>query len=186
MSHVSEIDYNFGAIAVGKRFPIELNKDGAAMHFSSSGITLIVGLSRPTLNEREALSGKNTTRAGIAVCGRTGFLVFDFGGCMDFDCPFDLGLEKHENIPLPETVTSNSRYLLTIVGVDVTDNRVFHIRIASLSPRVSRHIFEIIRRQMAEPISFQENEQLVDAAYSRYPSAKSMRNIALAFDKLGA
>ncbi len=172
-------------LAVGEISPYKMNTEGAALHMNRNGLTVVISMVRPTALEVDAIRGEVSGRAGVVITGRLGFLVFDLGNGVKFECPFDAGVENPVNVPVHEDLTPESRYTLLIVGMDPTDRRIFALRFATVSPRATQLISKTLRRQMVEPVTTPQNIADIQQAYQRYPSVLDMIRVAAVFDKIG-
>ena len=117
----------FSCFTVGETAPYKMTTEGAALHISPQGLTVVLSMPSPTALEIDAIRGKVSGRAGVMVTGRLGFLVFDLGNGVKFECPFDAGVEDPNNVPVLENLTPESRLGLLIVASDPyrpTDYRV--------------------------------------------------------------
>lgn len=170
---------------VGETAPCKMTTEGAALHVSPQGLTVVLSMPSPTALEIDAIRGKVPGRAGVMVTGRLGFLVFDLGNGVKFECPFDAGVEDPENVPVLENLTPESRLGLLIVASDPTDQRIVALRFTTLSPRATQLISQTFRKQMAKPVTRQQNIADVQSAYQRYPSVLDMIRAATVFDKIG-
>jgi hypothetical protein len=175
----------FCSLAVGEISPFGISTEGAALHMNRNGLTVELSTVLPTAQEVEAIRGKVPGRAGVVVTGRLGFLVFNLGNGVKFECPFDAGIEDPANVPVLESLTPESRYGVLFVATDPTDRRIFGLRYATLSPRVTQLISQTLRKQIAEPVTTQRYIADVQRAYKRYPSVLDMISAATAFDKIG-
>ena len=175
----------FSCFTVGETSPYKMPAEGAALHISPQGLTVVLSMSGPTALEIDAIRGKVPGRAGVVVTGRLGFLVFDLGNGVKFECPFDAGVENPDNVPVLERLTPESRLGLLIVASDPTDHRIFALRFCTLSPTATQLISQTFRKQMAEPVTRQQNIADVQSAYKRYPSVLDMIRAAAVFDTIG-
>lgn len=173
------------SLAVGDISPFAISIEGAALRMNPHGLTVELSTVRPTVQEVEAIRGRVPGRAGVVVTGRLGFLVFNLGNGVKFECPFDAGIEDPDNVPMLESLTPESRYGVLIVATDPTDRRIFALRYATLSPRVTQLLSQTLRKQIAEPVTRQRYIADVQKAYERYPSVLDMISAATAFDKIG-
>jgi len=172
------------ALAIGQRCPLDL-PEGGVIQLSSGGLTLFINIPDPDDFEKKAFKSGHPLRVGLATVGRTGFLLANFGDGFMTDLPFDAGLELPENRPQFEELTAQSRIQLLIVGVDGRTNRVFGLRLITLSPRVTAEVVKVLARQALVPVARNEHLAMVDQVYARYPNTKDLMRIALAMDKAG-
>jgi len=171
---------------LGEKLPIELpDSEGGRIIFLGGTPLFVVGLLKPTKKEIHVMCDSKLT-IGVAEYERLGVLLLEYEGGITFEPTFDVGLEASENLPNFTFSSDEDRILISIIGYDLEDDRVFSIRYCSLSPHVSRCFASIFERQSREIISREENYLRVNRLYSRIPTFTKMKEMALAMEKVGS
>lgn len=160
--------------------PIVATTQGAFVHFSASGVTVVFSIFRPATEERKALSAGG--KVGITKKGPVAFLTFDFGGILSYDCSFHAGLEAEKNIP---NLSGMMRVPLTLVGFNLMTQNVFEERTVTLPKNVSRQFISLVEGQRRAPITQFEHMLNVRSVYERFPNVKSLQHSMLARGYLG-
>jgi hypothetical protein len=154
--------------------------EGAFVHFSNSGVTVVFSIFKPAPEEQKALS--ESGKVGITKKGPVAFLTFDFGGILSYDCSFHAGLEAEKNVP---DLSGMTRVPLTLVGFNLMTQHVFEERTVTLPKNVSRQFISLVEGQRRVPISQREQLLNVKSVYERFPNVKSLQRSMLARGYLG-
>ena len=154
--------------------------EGAFVHFSDSGVTVVFSIHRPAPEECKALSTGG--KVGITKKGPVALLTFDFGGILSYDCSFHAGLEAEKNVP---DLSGMARVPLTLVGFNLMTQSVFEERTVTLPKNVSRQFISLVEGQRRAPISKREHLFNLKSVYERFPNVKSLQRSMLARGYLG-
>ncbi len=154
--------------------------EGAFLHFSNSGVTIVFSIFEPSPEVQKALS--EAGKVGIAKNGPIAFLTFDFGGILSYDCSFHAGLEAEKNVP---DLSGMTRVPLTLVGFNLMTQNVFEERTVTLPKNVSRKFISLVEGQRRAPLSQLKQLLNVKSVYERFPNVKSLQGSMQARGYLG-
>lgn len=140
--------------------------EGVQLCLSGSHPELQLFLSRPTPAEVESIR-RGPCHFGVCEAEGVLFFLYRFDPAFPWsDTPYHRALEEaHRPVNLA-LLNEESRALLTVVLVRAEDSIVQAIRVVSLSPRVSRALWQVVLLQETLPPDYEARIQRVYARHS--------------------
>jgi hypothetical protein len=116
------------------------------------------------------------------------FFLYRFGQAIRWsDAPYTWHLVPQEHRTDPEPpATPNTRAVLHVILLDATTGIVAGLRLVTLSPDLTRALFEAIQAQTQTTwAGWKEYDRHLAAAYRKYPSTEKLLTVAVARTKGG-
>lgn len=161
-------------------FPV-IDYDGARYEYTRNHHMLVLFLTRPKPHEVRAVQTGPVRFALTPLREQEGqpsllFLLFTFPGSITWaDAPFHVQLQPKELRPTLDTLTNETiRLTPSIILVDLATKIVQALRVVSFSPRFSRALNEVVRRQLDEPFNKDAYDQALARAYQHYPKPQDL------------
>lgn len=168
---------------VGKPYHVDRKvwPECAQLHWMDGELEVVLFFNQPSRHEVEAVrKGKSE----FALYDRDGLVVllYHFDGHRATVQWSDASYQWHlvpldRRVPPPpaEVLTAETRVKLYITLVNAQDGLIEALRIQSLSPELTRAIFDAIRRQMDIPWNGRPvYDQAIAALYRKYPDSATM------------
>lgn len=145
------MNQHFMALSRGGQYPYPVaTREGASAQFLMDGHDFLQ-VCMPDITRTEATQiRKGKLKAGLIQDGSLILWVFQFGGELIFDCPFDARLIAPERLRLPDITNDRQRFCFDIHLVDTATNTITGLRAMTLPPGLTVRFLAAVQDQLAD------------------------------------
>jgi len=177
-------------LEVGKPYNpgVKVYPEGGEYGFRCGIHELLLRFGMPTAQEIGDVSRGESEFALASVEGVL-FFLYRFGQALKWsDAPYTWHLVPEDNrVPPQPPATENTRALLHVVLIDANSGIVQALRLVTLTPELTRALYEAIKLQTETPwVGWKEYDKRLAAAYRKYGKSTDLLGLATARGKGGA
>lgn len=145
------MNQHFMALGRGGQYPYPVaTREGASAQFLMYGHDFLQ-VCMPDITRTEATQiRKGKLKAGLIQDGPLILWLFQFGGELIFECPFDARLIAPERLNLPNVTNDQQRFFFDIHLVDTATNIIRGLRAVTLPTGLTVKFFAAVQDQLAD------------------------------------
>lgn len=132
--------------------------EGAIFNMTDSGASLYVFFENPTSHEQEQFKASHPLEIKTLEMKDVLIMLFKFGDLPWFEAPYNVHLSPNWN-NIPNSVTGNSGFALTIHLFDTTDGKLVHNRLYTIPHDISVEILKAVQHQQKMEYSDTQYDQ---------------------------
>ena len=157
---------------------------GNQYNFRHGFHTLAVFMHNPAPHEIHAFQNDPIT-IGFRQNGPILWAIFKAGDAYHGDAPYTPHKVEPEGRIFPELPSPNSRYPITIILAEESEGIIVSLRVATMSPGMSRYVREQTKKLLDQPFSEEEFQQSIQEVYLLHPHSAGMLRLPELVETLG-
>lgn len=145
------MNQHFMTLSRGGQYPYPVaSREGTSAQFLMDGHDFLQ-VCMPDITRTEATQiRKGRLKAGLIQDGPLILWLFEFGGELIFECPFDARLIAHQRLRLPDVTNDRQRFCFDIHLVDTATNTIRGLRAMTLPTGLTLRFFTAVQDQLAD------------------------------------